>query len=309
MSHCAKLTIALCFISISCTSGKMRQKNLPAWIQDTSKYCPPDHLCTLGEGSSHTKAEKNARESLAKIFETRVAGKIESHTSREYSWYQREQQEIFDETLQGVQILRHHKTQGQFFALASLHKKKSARYILRKAKHENANLVQHYQQNNMTQFRITYNRWQGLQDRYFFLTGKRITPEVRYEQMLEKMHTLRTFRAHKKILIVSEADDIKQYLINNLVKQGYRTTDKKNRPFDIKLVPKMNVRQLHFNVPRFEKYEFSLSIKIYNSMSIQKNMLSLKKIQTGRSQKHARELVMKNIFIGLEEKIDSLLKE
>ena len=72
---------------------------------------------------------------------------------------------------------------------------------------------------------------------------------------------------------------------------------------------KMNIQQLHFNVFQFKKYEFSLQINVITLQRIQKNMLSLKQVQVGRSENHARELAMKSIFIGLEKKIDPLLKE
>ena len=307
--HCMKSIMALGFIGSACTLGEMHRDKLPSWIQSTSNDCPPTLLCALGEGTSYTEAEKSARESLAKIFETRVTGTAESHLSREFSLYHQEHRESFDEILQGVRILRRHRGEGRFFALASLHKKKSAQYFLRQAEYQNTNLLQHYQKSDMAQFLITYKLWQALEERYFFLTGKQLSPGIEHRKMLKKMHELQTFRIHKKILIAARTDDIKQHLIKHLTLQGYRTTDQKNSPYDIKLVPKMIVRQLHLKVPRFKKYEFSLQIKIYNSTEIQKDMLSLKQVQIGRSEMHAKELTMKNIFIGLEKKIDSLLSE
>ena len=300
---------ALCFILISCASGNRGQTGTPPWIQNTPKNCPPELLCALGEGHSTAEAEQNAKIALAKIFQTQVTGSTQSHASQEHFLYQQRHQEIFDETLHGVQVLHRHQKQGQFFALASLHKKKSAQHILHKAQYEDTQLAQHYRKSNMAQYSATYKRWQTLQERYFFLTGKRISPKIKYDQMLEKMRTLQKFRTQKIILIVSEDDDLGQHFIKQLATHGYRTTDKKNLPFHLKLVPNMNIQQLHFNVPQFKKYEFSLNIRIYDSTEKQKIMLSLKKIESGRSLAHARELAMKIILIGLEKKIDSLLKE
>ena len=271
--------------------------------------CPPELLCAQGEGSSPAEAEKNAKESLAKIFETRVTGGAESHSSRESSFYRKQYRESYDEVLRGVQILRRHSHRGLFFALASLHKKKSAQFILRRTHKENVNLTQHYRKSDMDGFLATFKIWQSLADRYFFLTGKPLAPKVGYEKMLKKMQKLQALRSRKKILIETGHDEVSQHLIKNLASLGYRTTNQDTPPYHIKLVVKMKTKRLHLNVPQFKKYEFSLQITVYNSVGIQKDVLSLKKIQIGRTEKHARDLAMKNIFVGLEKKIDWLLKE
>ena len=281
----------------------------PPWLQNPSSSCPAELLCALGEGSSWPEAEKNARKSLAQIFETRVTGSTEYLSSQERVRYQREHIETFDEILQGVQILHRHRNKKRFFALAFLHKKKSAQSLAHRAKHHNSNLLRHYRENDLDGFTATLKLHRALEERYFILTGKPLPPRIGYKKMLEKVEKIRAFRAKKMILVEATTSGIRPYLIKNLVQQGYRTTDQKNRPYDIKLVAQMDVRQLHLNVSQFKKYEFSLQINAYNPQEIQKNVLSLKQVQIGRSEAHAKELAMKNIFMGLERKIDPLLKE
>ena len=300
MYRCTNLIMAIALISISCTTSGPR-------IQDPPDDCPKEFLCAGGEGSSRLEAEQNARESLAKTFEIRISGTTESLSSQEHIHYRREHNETFDEVLQGVQILRLHREKNNFFALASLHKKKSAQSILRKAKQQDALLLQHYRDNDLERFTKVFKRYQALEERHFFLTGMRLPPQIGYEKMLQKMEKLRAHRAKKTILVETETDELKQHLIKNLTMQGYRTISQENQPFDIKLIAKMNVQQLYFNVPRFKKYEFSLQIYITNAQGIQKNVLLLKQNRIGRSEEHATELAMENIFMGLEKNIDSLL--
>ena len=300
--------LALCFTITACSLGEM-QLDSPPWVQDASQACPGDSLCALGEGISHREAEHNARESLAKIFETRVQGTTEAIATEARTRYQRESLQTFDEILQGVHILRRHRRQNTFYALAALHKKKSAQLMLQKMNDMDALLLQYYGEGNPGAFLKTWGLRQLLQDRHFLLTGRTLSPKIRYDKMRKKMATIQAFRSHQTILLQTPSQPLRRLLVENLNAQGYRTSDQASAPYQLKLVAQLSSRQLHFNVPGFKKYEFSLQIKMYNPQGIQQDMLSLSMVQAGRSEQQAWALAMKNILMGLEKKIDTLLKE
>ena len=164
-------------------------------------------------------------------------------------------------------------------------------------------------ENDPDGFAQTLRLHNALEDRYFVLTGKRLPLKIGPQKMFQRMEKLKALRAQKMIVVEAGSEDVQRHLRNYLTKQGYRTTDRKDHPYDIKLFAKLKVQQLHLNVSQFQKYEFSLQISATDAQEIQKNVLSLKWVQIGRSQSHARELAIKSILLGLEKKIDSLLKE
>ena len=77
------ILIALFFLGCSSTSkkkkvGKTKSKvtrnQRPDWLTDPESFCKQRKLCAVGEASGHLMAETSARESLSKIFETKIKG-------------------------------------------------------------------------------------------------------------------------------------------------------------------------------------------------------------------------------------------
>ena len=74
--------LLLAFVLQACvitnTNAKTAAEAKPKWINDPAAACAPSELCAVGTGATVKRAQADARNQIAKVFESKIKSSFET---------------------------------------------------------------------------------------------------------------------------------------------------------------------------------------------------------------------------------------
>lgn len=316
-----QMKYALCFL-LFCACSQLKtgsqttetSREVPEWVYSPYNSClEAEELCATGEGKTFHKADTQARNNLASIFEIKVKSelKVQTSSSQAYPWQanvrqdvQQSLQESVEQVLETVQIKKHFSKDGLTYALASLDRIKGSElignrlYLLDK---EISQLWKTRQRTSMRKIvRLTLER-EKLNEKYSIISGNPRPAHVDYEEVLSWRDTKPSPVALN--LKIGQAPDWMSEKIEELLTEAGFKLVKGNAAKALS----MNVTSIreHLNVKGFEKYTFTLSLTSIEEGKMNKT-ISTSETVTGRSQADALLKVKKYFNNYLEQNLSAL---
>ena len=299
------------------------EKKKPAWISDLSTFCKSSELCTVGESVGMMQAESSARKEMSKIFMTQIKSKNTltssgNQTSKgdqpisgsfEEDMYG-EIEEKTEGALRGVVIKETYETADSFYALAVLKKAEGAQFLKSEMDELDKSIGEFYKDGRRSSLNKALKMMkvrEGLNINYEFLKGKKYSPKVTYQQVMEKKNQKRSQNVvvFLKVNEPSEKGEIRDIIISKLLEDDFKViTESKNHKYRIEVEVKKNKEYL--KVDGFEKYKFMLRINSFNQSGEKLGSLDFDMASVGRDYSHAYSNVLPNIMDFIVDKIGEL---
>lgn len=294
---------------------------MPAWINSPMSFCPPSELCAVGESAGSLGAEAAARNSMAKIFSTRVESSSSVMTTSESTTDKDgvisgdvsedtfgRIREFTDEVIEGSYIKERFESEDSFYALIALHKRKSASLFedrMKRIDSEVKSLIADGRRSSLNKALKKLKVRAAIHDRYRILRNLDFPAIVKLSQVLKLKGAKRALGV-KVSLNINEITKTKEVLksvklnlINNdfiIVKNGA----------DFRVEVNLIQEDQYIKVKGFVKSKFILNAKSFNKSGNEIGALKYEIIQTGRSKEQAYENAVPGINKFIEDKFDEL---
>ena len=290
-------------------------KDIPSWINNPSKECSKNEICSTGNGATPNIAKTDARNNILKYFETKIESSFKSSLSTDEitvkSLKSEDVEELSNGILKGVDIKNTYEKDGEYYAFAVLDKNIAIKEIKNDIEKADSKMKLLIAENNIKynkQLENLYIKREELNKRYLVLTGNMMPEVVKYEDI---------FNAKKKSGELSltyyfkPSDGYEQEIINFLsnkaVESGAKMTDKESEANRV-IVLTINKANLYLNVNGFIKQKYVLKIDVNNKSNETVSTLYQEFIETGRSDSQILEIVNMRMEDYISENMEQVLQ-
>ena len=293
----------------------------PKWVNSPVEFCPSSELCAVGEAPGALIAEMAARDSLAKIFETRVSSdtQITTTTSTQSDdegplnaiideEFKQKIRELTDEVIQGAYIKERFESDDAHFALIALPKMKSSKILEDKMKgldQESLELIKDGRRSSLNKALKNMKIRNKLHERYRILRTGKFSSPVSLSQIneLKKKKRLKNVKVKLRVKEISKEKDIHKSVSQNLSDNDFILSQKQSDfVIDVMLVSEKQ----YIKVKGFKKYKFIFSANSKNNAGEEIGSLKYEIIQTGRSKMQAYENAVPGITKFINDKFNEL---
>jgi hypothetical protein len=315
----------LSFSLLFCLSYQIAFSKSPEWINSVYSKCSErTELCAVGEGTGKFRAEANARDELAKIFETKVKsittiGTTSEQSSKEGVILSGEVVEDLEKSitlstnqvLEGVEIIQTFEDAEGFYALAKLDKVKASSRLRNEMKALDEKMqafLKEGRRSALAKSEKLYVLREKLNDRYEFLKGKRFNRLITYKEIKDKRNLARG----KAIVVyfgqskLSNQKELKHLIITELLANDYIVVTKKGKGHKYLVDGNFNVEKQHINVKGFEKFRFSLVLDSHGLKGKKRGGLEFSITSTGRTRTQALENSLHELRKYITDNINDL---
>lgn len=293
----------------------------PKWVNSPVEFCPPTELCAVGEAAGAMIAEISARDSLAKIFESRVTSDLQLTTTTTTQSdsdgplnaiidedVKQTIRVMTDEVIQGAYIKERYESTDAHFALIALPKDKAAKILEDKMTildSKSKILIADGRRSslNIALKKLTIRN--KLHERYRVLKNSSYGGSVSYEQIMELKSKKRALGIKVKLRVkeISKTYEIKKTIAQNLSHNDFILS--KNSPnFTVDVT--LESEKMFMKVKGFMKYKFTLQASAINISGDKIGSLKYTIIQTGRSKTQAYDNAVPGIKKFINEKFNEL---
>ncbi len=318
------LKLLFILVLISCShhlEDKNKEVNFskeePAWVREVAFSCGLENLCALGSASGPLGAESSARVELAKIFEVEVLATTSANEEAELANGLGKMTEEFktmvtertSEVLKGVQIIKRHKGENEYFALAQVSKITAASSFIEQIKEIDDYTEGWYKDGRraaLNRILSLYILRSKLNDRYDFLTGGRVKRPYPLQEILRLKKRFRDSKVKISVSLKKTNQlqtDLYQTVVGLLLENDYLISEKNA---DFKMMIDLKERKEHLNIEGFVKYRYELSIRSVDKKGQKVGGLDFSVVKNGRSKKQSSFLALKAMRVFLNNKLDEL---
>lgn len=293
------------FFIYSCAYG-----SLPDFAKDPGSACSKNQICAVGEGSSLSSAQSDARANLAKVFETKIDSAFSLGLSQDEERANEFIQESTEFFLKGVAILKNHEEKGRFYSLASLDKNKMAKDLRAKISEKDATLsklsLSKEASSILEAFKI-YDERAYLNEKYLFLTNIKLPEVISYEELIKKKND-----AFKNLTVLIPSDQGLPFPFLSAIRSEFTkvkakiVTDKNKEGYKSYLSIQYLEKEESFKVKGFVKYQFSLFIKNRERDNSLKGEIAFIESFTGRDYEQAFSKAVESFSVYFNEHFHEL---
>lgn len=314
------------FLFTSCGSNKKNYNkekteasgNAPEWVYTPMAGCQKQtEMCASGEGDSFQAADANARKSLASIFETEIKSEFSSQTSSSQEGLDpstaeylentfKQINETVDQSLEGVEIKTRFDTNGVYYSLAVLDKRKAADVLRKEMREIDKKLELMFEKNKRSLYKkmmAMYEVRDSLATRYHFLTEMKPDEKV----TLVDINSIKYGKTSKVLKIKiennGELGDIAKNLKNVLAQVGHKIVTNNE---DVTVKVDIAATKEFFNVAGFEKYTFTLNISSLNGNGSKIGSIVSSQTATGRNKQDVFRKVQAKLNNVVDEQLEEL---
>jgi hypothetical protein len=293
----------------------------PKWVNSPVEFCPSSELCAVGEAAGAMIAEMSARDSLAKIFETRVSSDKEittiSSTTSDSDGpldaiideeFKHKINELTDEVIQGAYIKERFESSDAHFALIALPKMKASKILedkMRELDTLNDSLIKDGRRSSLNITLKNIKIRNKLHERYRVLRSTDFSSPISLSKVYDLKKKKRDLAVKVKLRVkeISKGKEIKKSIAQNLVENDFiLSTQSPKFTVDVQLVSEKQ----YMKVEGFIKYKFILQASSKNLTGDKIGSLKYEIIQTGRSKKQAYENAVPGLKKFINDKFDEL---
>ncbi|OUR96509.1 hypothetical protein A9Q84_09170 [Halobacteriovorax marinus] len=308
------IPLSIVFLSLSTFAA-------PKWVNSPMEFCPPTELCAVGEAAGALIAEMAARDSLAKIFQTKIQSDqsvVTTSTSKsdqhgllsagvDEETYQRIR-EFAEEVIQGAYIKERYESSEAHFALVALHKSKGAKIIEDKMSvidENNRSLIKDGRRSSLNRIIKNLKVRDALHERYRILKTGTFSSPVSLSKVLRKKKEKRLLgvKVSLRVKELKKAKEIKKAVTKSLLDNDF-ILSKDRSTFVIKVT--LEEERQYMKVKGFVKFKYLLQAKSYNSNSEEIGAVKYEIAQTGRTKVQAYNNAMPGLKKFIEEHFDEL---
>lgn len=293
---------------------------IPEWVTSPQSFCPPTELCSVGESSGSMSADAAARESLAKIFSTRVSSKKTVLTSSESNIVNdvvsgevsedtyHEIKVSTDELIEGAYIKKRFETDEGYFSLAAIHKRKSSMILedrMTAIDKEVISLIKDGRRSSLNKALKKKKVRLSIHEKYRILRDTNFSSKVSIEDILSLKRAKRDLgvKVSVKVDELSPSKEILKSIKVNLVENDFIIA---KSSADYRIEVKLSELQQYMKVKGFVKFKFILEARSYNKSGSEIGTLKYEIIQTGRNKNQSYENALPGIQNFIEEKFNEL---
>lgn len=311
------MKLALCAISFTLLCLSATAKERPSWVNAPAEFCGAGKLCAVGEGSGQMSAAANARNEIARIFETSVSS--ESTTASSASETTREGvvqgelsesllsviKETTNEVLEGVVIEQNFEGEDRYYALAVLSKMKAASLFETKMKsldEENVALFESGRRTDLYRILKNFELRERLNTRYQVLRPTGFPSPLSYSDVMKMKAKLRSNRT--PIVVKIEDDGLKAFVVSLLLEMDFKVVPHDEAKYEV--VGKWIDTKEHLNVKGFEKHHFVFELTASSKAGTKLGSLTAESTQTARNVTQCLERALPIIKDEVINTIDKL---
>ena len=308
------LAFALQACATISTNAKTTTESKPKWVNDPSSACASNELCAVGTGATVKRAQADARNQIAKIFESKIKSSFETTFIDENDTsYSKVKDYISDESeviLQSVEVKETYEDEksGDVYALAVLNKPTAARIT----KQDIDNLDQKMlalmkedtpaaavQLEKLYEERRTHNR------RYTVLTGHPMTEQVTYDQVYGNKKT-RIGKRHIFLTVDGKPNAAFDQAVRSVLKENGYTFAASASEETPKVTISFEEEEQYIKVKGFVKYAYHFTMRAPDKKDQMIDVLATTIEESGRSQQQAFKNALTSLKTYIQENILTL---
>ena len=303
-------------LAISLLPLLLQASERPKWLNAPGDYCGPSKLCAVGEASGRMMAETEARNAIAKIFETKVSSTTTATTTSESTTkddvvsgsveedYYNQIKEMTEQTLEGVVVKEFYEDSESHYALAVLNKREAARRLKSKMEELDDEIVALYKSGRRASLNKALKLFKvrdNFNDKHDFLAGRKFPARISKAKILSAKSAKRAQRVvvYLEVDEISETDELKKLVIDELLKNDLKVVTASTLKHNFKVSVSFTGEKQHMNVKGFEKYKFLLNFISKDKSGNKIGSLNYDHVATGRSltQAYSNALVKVKPYI------------
>ncbi|MBT3236118.1 MAG: LPP20 family lipoprotein [Bdellovibrionales bacterium] len=286
----------------------------PEWMNNTDKVCKRHQLCAVGEGDSFNLASANARKGIAQIFKTRIKSKFEASTSISGDKVDEDLsshlEEITDEVLEGVEVIKSYDSGTSYFALAMLNKSKAARRYKKELDRIDSKISGYGKEKKGRSLHLLKKLFferDVVHSRYEFLTGRTVAPPMSFMAIEREVRKgISSYRLSLK-MTGEQSGLIGPVVLEALSAFGYKMVSGESAAKAThSVLANYTSKALHMKVKGFLKYQYMITVTVTDRNGVKIGALEHLVIAVGRNIDQANQKGGEMIRSYLLENIASL---
>jgi hypothetical protein len=293
----------------------------PKWVNSPIEFCPPTELCAVGEATGAMIAEMSARNSLAKIFESRVTSDKEIITTTSTQSdsdgplsaiidedIKHSIRVMTDEVIQGAYIKERYESSDAHFALIALPKNSAAKILEDKMNildKESKAYIKDGRRSSLNKALKNLKIRNKLNERYRVLKNLSFHSSVSFKHIMALKKKKRDLGIKIKLRVkeISRSYEIKKSIAQSLSNNDF-ILSKNNPDFIVDVI--LSSEKVYMKVEGFLKYKFILQASATNKSEDKVGSIKYIIIQTGRNKTQAYDNAVPGIKKFISEKFDEL---
>ena len=301
-------TVFLAIVLQACAATAATKKDAaakPKWVNDPSAACTKSELCAVGTGASVKRAQADARNQIAKIFESKIKSSFETTFIDENDTsYSKVKDYISDESeviLESVEIKETYETPTDVYALAVLNKPTAARITkqdIDDLDQKMAALLKEDTPAAAVQLEKLYEERRSYNRRYTVLTGHPMDEVVGYDQVYGNKKD-RIGKRHIFLTVDGKPNASFDQAVRSVLKENGYTFAASASEETPKVIISLEEEEQYLKVKGFVKYAYHFTMKAPDKKGKMIDVLATTIEESGRNQQQA----FKNALASLKDYI------
>ena len=296
------------------SSGAKSAAGKPKWVNDPSAACAASELCAVGTGATVKRAQADARNQIAKIFESKIRSSFETTFIEENDKnYSKIKDFISDESeviLQAVEVKETYEDEKSrdVFALAVLNKPTAARVTKQDIDDLDQKMTALLKEDTpaaAVQLEKLYEERRSYNRRYTVLTGHPMDEIVGYDQVYGNKKT-RIGKRHIFLTVDGKPNASFDQAVRSVLKEnGYTFADSLSEA-----TPEVRIsfkeEEQYMKVKGFVKYIYHFTMKGPDRNGQTIDVLATTIEETGRTKQQAFSNALTSLKAYIKENILNL---
>ena len=296
------------------SSAKAAAGSKPKWVNDPSAGCIATELCAVGSGATVKRAQADARNQIAKIFESRIKSSFETTFIDENDkTYSKVKDFISDESeviLQAVEVKETYEDAktGDVYALGVLNKPTAARITKQDIEDLDQKMTALLNEDTpaaAVQLEKLYEERRSYNRRYTVLTGHPMDEVVGYDQVYGNKKT-RIGKRHIFLKVDGKPEKAFDQAVRSVLKEnGYTFADSVSESTP-KVIISFEEEEQYMKVKGFVKYAYHFTMKAPDGKGETIDVLATTIEETGRNRQQAFKNALETLKAYIKDNILNL---
>ena len=311
------VTLFLSFALQACATTNAKTAaagSKPKWVNDPSAACAAGELCAVGTGATVKRAQADARNQMAKIFESKITSSFETTYIEENDQnYSKVKDYISDESeviLQAVEIKETFEDakSGDVFALAVLNKPTAARVTKQDIDDLDQKMTALLKEDTpaaAVQLEKLYEERRSYNRRYTVLTGHPAAEVVGYDQVYGNKKD-RIGKRHIYLTVDGKPNAAFDQAVRSVLKENGYTFAASASEETPKVVISFQEEEQYIKVKGFVKYAYHFTMKGPDKKGRMIDVLATTIEESGRNQQQAFKNALESLKGYIKENVLNL---
>ncbi len=309
------MTVFLAIVLQACAATaatKTDAATQPKWVNNPSAACTKSEMCAVGTGASVKRAQADARNQIAKIFESKIKSSFETTFIDENDTsYSKVKDYISDESeviLESVEIKETYETPTDVYALAVLNKPTATRITKQDIDALDQKMQLLLKEDTpaaAVQLEKLYEERRGYNRRYTVLTGHPMPEQVTYDQVYGNKKD-RIGKRHIFLTVDGKPNASFDQAVRSVLKENGYTFAASASEETPKVTISFEEEEQYMKVKGFVKYAYHFTMKAPDKKGKMIDVLATTIEESGRNQQQAFKNALTSLKTYIQENILNL---